>query len=116
MGKKDDLTERAGRPYWHEADARVIIEAWQQGGETASAFARRLGVDSRRLWRWAARLRTAEPAPVHFHPVRVASDGADHRAASIEIELGGGRRIRVAAGFEAEDLRRVLAVLEAATC
>ena len=31
--KKDDLTEKAGRLYWHEADARVIIEAWQQSGE-----------------------------------------------------------------------------------
>ena len=95
----------------------MIIEAWQQSGEPASEFARRLGVDPRRLWRWAARLSTSEPAPVHFHPVRVTSEGADRRAASIEIELGGGRRIRVAAGFAAEDLRRVLAVLdEAATC
>ena len=117
MIKKDDLRERAGGSYWHEADARVIIEAWQQSGETASAFGRRLGVDPRRLSRWAARLSASERAPVHFHPVRVASEGTDRRAASIEIELGGGRRVRVAAGFEAEDLRRVLAVLdEAAPC
>ena len=118
MVKKDDLTERAGRVYWHEADARVIIGAWRHSGETVAAFARRLGVDPRRVSRWAARLSPVAPAPMHFHPVRVASEGAgDRRAASIEIELGGGRRVRVTAGFEAEDLRRVLAVLdEAATC
>ena len=117
MVKKDDLTEKAGRVYWPEADARVIIEAWQQSGETVAAFARRLGVDPRRVSRWAGRLSTSEPTPVHFHPVRVASAGAGDRRASIEIELGGGRRLRVAAGFEAEDLRRVLAVLdEAAAC
>lgn len=48
-----------------------------------------------------------------LHPVRVARDDASsRRAASIEIELGDGRRIRVAPGVEAEDLRRVLAVLD----
>jgi hypothetical protein len=36
---------------------------------------------------------------------------------AIEIELGGGRRVRVGPGFDVEDLRRVLAVLEeAARC
>ena len=117
MVKKDDLTERAGRLYWHEADAQVIIEAWRHSGEPVAAFARRLGVDPRRVSRWAGRLSTSEPAPMHFHPVRVASVGAGERRASIEIWLDGGRRIRVAAGFEAADLRRVLAVLdEAAPC
>ena len=119
MVKKDDLTERAGRLYWHEADARVIIAAWQQSGEPVGAFARRLGVDPRRVSRWAARLSTSEPAPVHFHPVRVASDAAADRrgSASIEIALASGRCVRVASGFAAEDLRRVLAVLdEAAPC
>jgi len=31
---------------------------------------------------------------------------------AIEIRLAGGQRVRVARGFNAEDLRRVLAVLE----
>ena len=43
----------------------------------------------------------------------LADDGAGSGGGSaIEIELWGGRRVRVAHGFEAEDLRRVLAVLE----
>ena len=49
MVNKHDLTERAGRAYWREADARVIVEAWEQSGETGAAFARRLGVHPQRL-------------------------------------------------------------------
>jgi hypothetical protein len=108
----------AGRPYWRQTEARLIIEAWQERGETVSGFAQRPGGDPRRLSRWASRLGRSAPAPVHVHPVRIAGDGASHGGgASIEIELGRGRRVRVAPGFDTEDLRRVLAVLdEGAPC
>jgi hypothetical protein len=36
--------------------------------------------------------------------------------APIEIQLAGGQRVRVAHGFQTEDLSRVLAVLAAARC
>jgi hypothetical protein len=49
-----------------------------------------------------------------FHPVRVAGP-ARSSGAAIEIDLGTGWRVRVAGGFEAEDLRRVLAVLDDGT-
>ena len=113
MFRKGKLTELAGRLYWREVDARRVVEAWRRSGETVSAFAGHLGVDPRRVSRWASRLRRPESAPMSLHPVRVARDDASsRRAASIEIELGDGRRIRVAPGVEAEDLRRVLAVLD----
>jgi hypothetical protein len=112
MGDKHDLTERAGRSYWREADARVIVEAWQQSGETGAGFARRLGVHPKRLWWWASRLRKREPAAMRFHPVRVASAETSRREGWIEMDLGHGPRVRVAPGFAAEDLRRVLTVLE----
>lgn len=116
--KKGDLTEIARRVYWQEADARAVIKGWQQSGDTVSAFARRLGVDPRRLSRWASRLCRRDPALVRFHPVRIArDDGRGRRAGVIEIELGDGRRLRVATGFETDDLRRVLTVLhETAAC
>lgn len=113
MFGRREVAEVAGRRYWREADARVIVEAWHTSGETASAFAQRLDVDPRRLSRWASRLGTPEPASVQFHPVRVAGDGVSPRGgAAIELELSGGRRIRVPPGFDGEDLRRVLAVLD----
>jgi hypothetical protein len=78
-----------------------------------SLFAARLRVDPRRVSRWASRLDKSEAAVLRFHPVRVAGDDADGRGdACIDIEVGHGRRVRVAPGFAAEDLRRVLAVLD----
>ncbi len=123
MSTKDRIGEVARRLYWHEADARVIVEAWQASDETLARFARRHGVDRGRLSRWVLRLASAEAAPVGFHPVRVAGDGVVRRreeGAPIEIEVGVGRpvrAVRVAPGFAAADLRRVLAVLDGApTC
>lgn len=81
-----------------------------------AAFARRYGVDPKRLARWAMRLKQAESVALRFHPVRLrrTTEGA---AVPIEIELQDGRQVRVGRGFETDDLRRVLAVLgESATC
>ncbi len=117
MLKKDDVTEgTACGTYWHEAEARTVIETWRQSGETLAAFARRRGLNRRRLVRWVSRLRTSEPEPMQFHPVRVTGeDASGRRAAAIEIDLGPSRRVRVTPGFVTEDLRRVLAVLEEVT-
>jgi hypothetical protein len=117
MLKKDAVTEgTACGTYWHEADARAVIETWRQSGETLAAFARRRGLNRRRLVRWVSRLRASEPAPMQFHPVRVTGeDTSGRRAAAIEIDLGPRRRVRVTPGFATEDLRRVLAVLEEVT-
>ncbi len=122
MSTKDRIWEVASRPYWREADARVIVEAWQASDETLERFAQRHRVHRGRLSRWALRLGSAEAAPVRFHPVQVAGDGVASRCGvePIEIEVGAGRDvrvIRVAPGFAADDLRRVLAVLdERPTC
>lgn len=113
MARKTDVTEIVERSYWREAEARVVVEAWRTSGEGLVGFARRYGVEPGRVARWAARLGGAA-APMRFHPVRLAErihgDGA-----AIEIHLVGGRRVRVAPGFQAEDLRRVLAVLDPGT-
>jgi hypothetical protein len=48
--------------------------------------------------------------------VRVTGeDTSGRQGASIEIDLGSSRRVRVSPGFATEDLRRVLAVLEEVT-
>jgi hypothetical protein len=111
MARAGSVAEVAGRPYWREREARVIVEAWRNSGESLSAFARRHRVDRRRVGRWARQVDTSEPAPVRFHPVRVADPDASDGAA-IEIHLVSGARVRVAPGFRTEDLRRVVAVLD----
>jgi hypothetical protein len=114
MAKEMDVAEVAVRRYWREAEARVMVKAWRHSGESLAGFARRHGVDRRRVGRWASRVETRAPAPVHFHPVRLADPGGGGGAA-IEIHLVGGQRVRVPPGFQAEDLRRVVAVLKGGT-
>jgi hypothetical protein len=104
------VTEVARNAYWREHDARVVIEAWQQSGEPMSRFAKRHGVDARRLARWVARLEPRDTKPVRFHAVRLAAAEGGAREV-IEVRFGDGWSVRVPRGFEPEDLRRVLAVL-----
>ena len=112
MSKAIDVRNVAASAYWGEEHARVIVAAWHASGETLSAFARRYHVDRRRVARWAGRLEAS--TPVRFHSVRVTQDAEPRPSAhAIEIELPNGARIRVPHGFEAEDLRRLLSVLEA---
>jgi hypothetical protein len=116
-----DVRQVAGRPYWREAEARVVVEAWRSSGEALARFARRHGFEPRRLARWASRLERAADEEVRFHPVRLLEQPVEPErsgsGAPIEIELAHGRRVCVPRGFEAEDLRRVLVVLgEVAAC
>ncbi len=117
MARKADVRQVADRVYWREADARILIDAWRNSGESLSGFARRQGVGYKRLARWVRRLEGAR-GPVHFHPVRLVESASESGGgAPIDIQLAGGQRVRVAHGFQTEDLRRVLAVLaEAARC
>jgi hypothetical protein len=109
MARKTGVAAVVDRPYWREAEARIVVAAWRNSGESLSEFARRHRVEPGRVARWAGRL-ASEAAPVRFHPVRLAGSRE-----AIEIHLVGGQRVRVAPGFQAEDLRRVLAVLDAGT-
>lgn len=115
MSRKSEVAQVARRRYWREADGRLMVEAWQSSGERLSEFADRHRVEPRRVARWASRLGRPEPEVVRFHPVRLAGEGPESWSGSaIELHLTGGRRVRLAPGFAAEDLRRVLAVLEGA--
>jgi hypothetical protein len=121
MSRRADVRQVAKRPYWRESEARVLVEAWRSSGETLTRFARRHGFEARRLARWVSRLEQAADEGVRFYPVRLLEGQAQPErngsGARIEIELAHGRRVCVPHGFEAEDLRRVLAVLdEVAAC
>jgi hypothetical protein len=118
MARKADVRQVADLVYWREADARVLVDAWRNSGESLSGFAKRQGVERKRLARWVRRLEGAAGGSLHFHPVRLVGNLPETGGgALIDIQLAGGQRIRVAHGFQAEDLRRVLSVLaEAARC
>jgi transposase-like protein len=100
---------------WSAAEAQLVIRASQESGMPLGGFAREHGLQRARLWRWSSRLRKRRGQPALFHPVRILEPRpADHSTAAIEVVLLDGRRVRLAEGFAAADLERVLAVLEGA--
>lgn len=48
--------------YWREPEARRVIDAWRQSGESVAAFGRRHGINVKRLRWWSKRLATSERA------------------------------------------------------
>jgi len=103
--------------YWRAADAERVLEAWRKSGQSGAAFARDHGLSVGRLLRWRKRLKRST-APV-FHPVRVVERGertAIARTAPLELELRGGRRIRVHAGFDPELLEELVRTVEGFGC
>ena len=96
-------------------EQRRLIQEWEESGESAAAFAARIGVASNTVYRWRAASTSAPPklpesTLARIVEVRAAAMPADTR---FEIEFGG-RRVRVPASFDETDLRRLLRVLEAA--
>jgi transposase len=88
-------------------------------------LARRNGICASLIYRWR-RERPVSAAPVHLLPVRIASESPPRiaqapaprveppipgGAGSIEIELGGGVRVRVGEDVSLPALRRVIAAL-----
>jgi hypothetical protein len=101
MARDAGLRRVVGKRYWREADACLVVDAWRASGETQRAFSRRHGVDAGRLARWARRLNPPDRPAVDFPP-------------HLELVLRDDVRVRVGRGFDAEDLRRLLGVLEEA--
>ena len=104
-----DIHQLAQRRYWHKAEGQTVVTAWRSSGEGMNNFARRYGVNPKRVWWWARRLGGEES--MRFHPVRVVASRLESDGL-IEIELRDGRRVHLPRRFEEEDLRRVLRVLE----
>ena len=106
---------RASRDVWAKR-----VERWESSGQTAAAFARELGINARTLtyWRYALK-RGAKPPRRRAGPREVPAASsflkleASASTEPFELELSGGRRLRVPASFDEAVLRRLLAILEA---
>ena len=95
---------------------RRWIGEWQTSGLSVRAFCQRRGltVASFYAWRRALQRRAAEKAT--FVPVQVLPDAVQTQTSALEVLLPDGRTVRVAPGFDAATLRRLLAVLEGRPC
>jgi hypothetical protein len=101
---------------------RRLVAEQEASGLSARAFSRRHGLAEGTLawWRSELRRRGAErrsrEAPPVLAPVRLVGEAPPAPAGEFTVELAGGQRLYVSAGFDADALRRLLDVLEARPC
>lgn len=115
----------------HEREMRVMLREWERSGLPVARFADQVGMAAKTLYRWRQRLRDSdergrrgrpltesiEQGPVAGSPAAMFTEvGSTLRSelsggATFEIVLHGGTMVRVPAHFDAEALRRLLAVL-----
>ena len=110
-----------------------LIDEWQASGLSLPAFCERNGLNAGTMSGWvykrthkAALERARREAggegtatAAAFVPVRVIEvepEPPPSGHSGVEVVIGRGRRIALGAGFDAETLRRVVAVLEGRTC
>ena len=107
-------------------EKRAIIAEASQGYRNASAVARRHGIKPSLLFRWkkqfsAPLARESPRAPTSFVPLALTLPlpVPDMRATSgsklhsmIEIEVSGGRKLRVGPDIDISILKRIVAALE----
>ena len=95
-----------------EQQWRRWIGEWRASGLSVRAFCDRRGLALPSFYAWRRTLeRRAAEVPA-FVPVQVVADAAPAQASALEVVLVDGLTVRVAPGFDAATLRRVLAVLE----
>jgi hypothetical protein len=113
----------------------ALIDQWRKSGLSLPAFCTRRGVNAKTMSGWihkpayraaidrargkAAAAPVPDQARPAFLPVKVAGARARQRTpgrAGVAVVIGPGRRVVVGPGFDAETLRRVVAVLEDRPC
>jgi transposase-like protein len=111
-------TKRGGRA---EGRWRALIREQERSGLAVAEFARRRGVSAATLYWWRSQLSRRDGSRRGRRPKLVAVEvvgskeidpsGGDR---GFELELAGGRRLRVPARFDAEALSRLIAAVERA--
>lgn len=112
------LVDPPRRRRWSDEQKLAMVAEAARPGATLSLVARRHGISPSLLFRWRQRFSPPDDdglplfAPVELAGGMAAPMPAGAMAGLIEIELAGGRRLRVDRHVDADALRRVLGVLE----
>ena len=94
---------------------RVLVSEQAGSGQSVSAFCRERGVPLWQYFAWKKRLKQTAAGQFVAVEVRRGEEPGQRTGAyspAIEVRLGGGRRVLVRPGFNADHLRAVLAALE----
>jgi transposase len=113
MNEADQTRQR--EPRWTPEYAQEMLERWQLSGLSLAAFARQEGLPYHRLFHWRKQFVPLSPETTAFVPVRLPSVSPPAEC-PLEVVLAGGRRVRVAPGFDPAVLRQLIETLEAAAC
>ncbi|MFJ5486631.1 IS66-like element accessory protein TnpA [Hansschlegelia beijingensis] len=122
------ITSVERRRRWSREDKERLVAASFEPGVSSSEVARAAGIHVSQLFRWRKDLcNRIEPPVTQFLPVVMEPEppssaspegrapaprrGRPRRRGIIEIELVGGKRVRVDGDVDVETLRRVLDVL-----
>lgn len=128
MPRVEVITSVERRRRWSREEKERLVAASLEPGVSVSEVARSAGIHVSQLFRWRKELcdrvdtGSSQLVPVEIVPAAAppaveapapsASPGRRRRKSGIiEIELGGGRRVRVDRDVDAEALRRVLDAL-----
>ena len=95
-----------------ERQWRQRISQWQASGISVREFCARNGLATASFYHWRRVLERRATERPAFVPVQVVADTPPSQASALELVLADGRAVRIAAGFDAPTLRRLLAVLE----
>ena len=77
-----------GRRQWKEDQAKRVLDAWGNSGQSAAAFAKRLGITPQRLSWWRKRLGAEEGAEATWVPVTVRWPERGVGAAAVLVTCG----------------------------
>ena len=97
-GAVEVITSVQRRRRWPRAEKERIVAAALAPGAVASEVARAAGIHTSQLFRWRQQLCSPAPtASAGFSPVAIVPDAVVAAAApsTIDIELGGGTRMRI---------------------
>ena len=110
-----EISIRRLRGAVRERHARAALARLAAGKLSVAAFARREGVSPITVARWSREFgqRPSRGEPPGFIEVRIDRPAAQM---AFELDLAGGRRLRIAPGFDAAELARLLEVLAGKAC
>ena len=97
-----------------EQQWRRWIGEWRASGLSVRAFCDRRGLATPSFYSWRRVLQQRAAEQAAFVPVQVVADAPPAPASALELVLADGRVVRVAPGFDAASLRRLLAALAGA--
>jgi hypothetical protein len=95
-----------------EQQWRRRLKEWRSSGLSVRFFCGRHRLSEPSFYAWRRELAKRDAQRPAFVPVTVVGEEDAAAGALLELELAGGRRLRVPADFDAVTLRRLLAVLE----